>query len=1234
MAAALAIDVPTVLHSSARPLDDHSPATMATVGDSYAKSSSPRPIPSPVTIPPRFDDNDNDHVALDMDGSSHPVGSSLSPQASPRFVKHPPPLPIPDFVFPARPSNPTSNSAPSSYSRATGRRPKSVADLQDRGTLSPISAAFPGGGNFGHANRSPALPDFVFNPSVGAATSPTPSHAFLSPPQSPQSARAIPIRPGGGGHRRGGSEFVGGSLRSGEPFAFLSTSPTKSESGLASPRLSPLNSPSAPPVPGVGVGVGVGAGVSTGPGPGATKTSGPPGGRRGHAHRRSAAISIHDISSMMQPTKPSPAGITIQSSGRGSSAPSSPKGLVPKDKIDYTFPERSATDPDLQSYVTPDVSTGRIPDLQRTTVATANAQSNNDVPAQDVLSSEPLIEETSQRFSMKPAQRTRVGFSDTLEFIPRPLSVVSSDSASTVTARPPTSGNHSVSGSISSIISLNASIAASIDREAISPLARSPSRSTMNDSRPSTAGAILDRTQSITMEDIVDGVSSPRRRNSIPILSTMPNPDSPTEYPPASALALPSPNKTPKRWSFFGLDPFIGGNTSSHSSPTRPSCSSSPVSVGGAFPASPGMDSAKAVSIGSPPKQSLEQFGAEAGSFEDVVDGSNELALTKTVSRKPSTKKKKKVKSWGILSRKSKPRRKSRRAPTPPPIVLAAESDDDSFEAAPLDSQPSDAAAHTPGPDDLPSLEAGDFAAPPPMVFVTPSGSPSEPRDSPSTWQPLPSPSFSVPDEDTSLAMIDLDAALGPFNTPLPLNHEWEAAQSAGGLSKRQLHSAAGMSRFSGPGMHYSHRRAESAPEMPPFNRAGLPRFSSTTAMADVFEEDEEDDDDDVKTKGSSSVTPTPGAATVNPPYSASLQCTSKPSSLRSASSSSSMPPRRSSDCLQERSSNIDIRVTSSDGGAGFSSYDRSSAPIEFSAAFNDDATSSIALSRRGSNLSGLSDDDKTQPSMCLKSEYSASSLHDDVIVEEEDRYTTNNGINNSFSFDDDSCEFAMESSSDSTIHSPGRLMKGKGLAPVDVSPMHLPTTSSASLAAPVSPYSMAPTSSSAFPSSPRSPMSYDANRISLATAPSSITEENNFQSLLLGEPGPEVRISSDIPSLTSSNSTMTRESAPLQLSQMPFQGPPFMPAMPGPQPRAYLPSRGMERPASFTSTAFGRRRSSLASLHRLISTSHGERSKLSIEVQLDTASTASGDPEKHKSSRTKRLSRMMQFWRGSKEDA
>jgi hypothetical protein len=247
----------------------------------------------------------------------------------------------------------------------------------------------------------------------------------------------------------------------------------------------------------------------------------------------------------------------------------------------------------------------------------------------------------------------------------------------------------------------------------------------------------------------------------------------------------------------------------------------------------------------------------------------------------------------------------------------------------------------------------------------------------------------------------------------------------------------------------------------------------------------------------------------------------------------------------------------------------------------SEDAASSRAVSRKGSGLSGFSDDDRTERSTGLASEYSASSLHDEIIMEESSELKWH-GPDGKYSLGGDT--------SGSSTPSPRRAFKGKDLVPVDVSPLHLPTPS----LVPVSPYSIG--HSSSFPS-PRSPMSYeDGNRIS--TAPSSVTEDN-FQSLLLGEPGPEVRLSMDIPSLTSSNSTMTRESAFQHLSQAPIPG---------------------ERPASFSSP-FGRR-GSLASIGRLISTSHGERSKLSIEVSLEA------EEKKSKASKAKRLSRLMQFWK------
>ncbi|KLU84097.1 hypothetical protein MAPG_03142 [Magnaporthiopsis poae ATCC 64411] len=942
------------------------------------------------------------------------------PPSSPR--SNPPPNP--HFVFPARPAP---SSAPSSFSRASGRRPKSLVDSFQLGSLThpehnrrkSLSPALPDF-SFNPGVRppvldrvpspslSPALPDFKFNPGAGLA-SPPPAleHPFLSPPlsphapQTPSSPRAIPTRPGGG-HRRGGSEFVGGQIRSGDAITVLGTSPTKSESGCASPQLKPANP------------------------------------RRGHAHRRSAAISSHDLSVILKPMNAQP---------RGSSAPNSP-----------------ATFDRVEEPPFPDLPVLQNPEQKESSDTEAVCDA-----ASDALAKSAGTEGAETKTPSRPSTRARVGFSDTLEFIPRPLSLVSSDTSSTMTARP----GHSLSGSISSIISLTGSI---LERE-VSAMAASPPRLS-TDARPSTAGAILEGSLS---PPAPESARSPQRRNSIPLLNA-----------PALAAAagtgqdIPSPSKVPKRWSFFGLEPFVGATSPTR---TRPLSSSSS-------------------ELTSKAANSSSSDERETGHSTDPdADAGADQGLSRKPSKKGNKKKKqKKVRTWAgsILTRKSKHRhaRKSSRSraqtPPPPNEDMTDEDSDGTTEM---------------------TIEVSPPAEESPSTKVT-------------EWQARPP---TPPEDDAPFPMIDLDAALGPFNTPLPRNAEWDAAQRASGLVKRPLHSAARLS----PNMSYQHRRAESAPEMPPFNRAGIPRFSSNSTMADVFEEDEEDETKAVE-KGAGSVSTT-GDATAHDAGAAS----------------------------------IDIRVTA----------DVPRSPLDRAIDPTDDAVSSRAVSRKGSGLSGFSDDDQTEPSMCLTSEYSASSLHDEIIMEESGSPKWH-GPDGNYSMKDDT--------SGSSTPSPRRVFKGKDLEPVDVSPLQLPTPS----VAPVSPYSIGQSSSF---SSPRSPMSYeDGNRIS--TAPSSVTEDN-FQSLLMGEPGPEVRLSMDIPSLTSSNSTMTRESTFAHnvhhLSQAPVPG---------------------ERPASFSSP-FGRR-GSLASIGRLISTSHGERSKLSIEVSLDA------EEKKSKTSKAKRLSRLMQFWK------
>ncbi|KAF6840768.1 cell wall proline rich protein [Colletotrichum musicola] len=936
---------------------------------------------------------------LDNTATSTPSFSGSGPQRSPRTM---PPLPNPPFVFPARPS---SASAPSSFSRATGRRPLSAIEI--------------GSDTIDRPSRSPALPNFTFNP--GASLSP--DAALLSPPLSPPpvSPRLMPSpsstsRPGGHGHRRGGSEFVGGSIRSGDSITVTGTSPTRSESGFASPNFQP------PPVK--------------------------PGNRRGHQHRRSAALSGHDLSLILQP----PAA----GSARGSSAPTSPAGYDRRMDDQVEFGER--------------------------TLKSVESEPALKVPRESHTPSTDGSGPSSGRASpvSRPVTRARVGFSDTLEFIPRPLSMVSSDTSSTVTARP---GGHSVSGSISSVISIPT--ITNVETEPVIPLVLTPSRQN-NESRPSTAGAVLERSQSIQSVG-----ASPRRRNSIPTLINVPEPGS--VGPP-----MPSPTKTPKRWSFFGLEPFAAA-ASPHR--TRPVSSSS--------------------------SESASKPNSSASSSSEHI--SDSLATSETSDNKDGkkSKKKKKVKNWAgsILTRKDKKRSKKCKD-----LDLSGDSAMRMRSAEQCDKEAT-----------LLAEPEADVEPVTPTLLVTDSSSQPQALQE---WKPRP---VSAQD-DNSFPMIDLDAALGPFNTPLPNNPEWDAAQRASGSTKRQLHSAQGMKGFSGPGMHY-HRRAESAPEMVPFEgaRFGIHRFGSSSTMADVFEEDEEDDEHGGRSSALRFGIGAPRAVVQDEVDSPVDEIT---------------PPANTA--VQKPI--LDVK------------------PVDI-------------IEESSISAGPVSNDKDPKLAASMRSERSVASLQDHVIPEER-RFDVPEFRTSSIFHDE-------TESPGSETPSPRRILASKDLAPVDVSPLHLPMPSSN---APVSPYSMSHASS--FPS-PRSPMSYDAQRIS--TAPSSVNEESNFQSLLLGEPGPEVRLSVDIPSLTSSHSTMTRDSS----------------FATNPQFRPDSSRNEQQRPVSVSSAAFGRRRSSLASLSRLISSSHGERSKLSMEVSYD------GETErKQKSSKAKRLSRMMRFWKPKEESS
>ena len=142
--------------------------------------------------------------------------------------------------------------------------------------------------------------------------------------------------------------------------------------------------------------------------PPALKSTAPSSSRRGHAHRRSGAVSNHDLSDVLRPSfEP-----------KGSSLPATPSN--PKDESNFSaLLVRSTSQPEVTS-------------------------SGHSFPSPA----------TGESAYVGGQPRARVGFSDTLEFIPRPLSTISSDTSSSLST---VRASHSVTGSITSIVSNGAS---------------------------------------------------------------------------------------------------------------------------------------------------------------------------------------------------------------------------------------------------------------------------------------------------------------------------------------------------------------------------------------------------------------------------------------------------------------------------------------------------------------------------------------------------------------------------------------------------------------------------------------------------------------------------------------------------------------------------------------------------------------------------------------------------------
>ena len=585
----------------------------------------------------------------------------------------------PPFVFPLEPENIDAASfgqTPSKLDRDLGSQPMHRSRPQQL-SINP-------------------LPPFEFHPSTSDNSTPQ----TTSPSCSPRNPISFPIH--AGGHRRNGSEFIGGDSRSGGQ-GLQSTSPTKGEGALPTPpsaRTPPLSN------------------------------------RPRHAHRRSKAISSHDVSNITK----------LPNENRGSSAP--------------TTPAMEFAPSELQSPA-PNPGTKAVGTISR-----------------ENLSTPPRHRGTT---SFEGLVRPRVGFSDTIEFIPRPLSTISSETSSSLST---ILASHSVTGSITSIVS-----------------AGTPSPPSTKTSRPG-SDIIFTR-----------DASQSRPRTASPALSNLRE-----GLPFAETIAMPE-----RPWSSSAAERPLVVDTASHAS----------TADGGPFGGSQPQEAATSVFRSLPPdgEQCPTNFGIWAPSEYRTLRqlpasaSGAELMRPRTSPERKVVKRQKKVKSWAdsILSRKAGRREindneTTRRSPTPPLSKSTLEGDfcldDINFD------EDTSCVIHTPVD----------------PVAISPAN-----LTNFSTWKPRTYTPVSELNDSTNV--LDLDTVLGTRGTADIVADIDESVSRGFSAARRRMHSSGTTGGFSGPGMHY-HRRADSLPEMAAINyhTFGFPCLSGNPVMADVFEEEEDDD--------------------------------------------------------------------------------------------------------------------------------------------------------------------------------------------------------------------------------------------------------------------------------------------------------------------------------------------------------------------------------------------------------
>ncbi|KAK5124698.1 hypothetical protein LTR85_001411 [Meristemomyces frigidus] len=612
--------------------------------------------------------------------SHHRSASSIGSMAGVTMAKGGPQIemmPNPDFSFPMLPQV----SSPRNMPRGAGsRRPVSMHSNAPSPQLSvPIAHR--------RVKSGAPLPTFSFNAADARGRQDS-----STPPLTPDETDAVsPSRRMG--HRRGGSELVGGDSRYGMGNA-ISSSPTKTTT-------LPLPIPSP---------------VAT----------------RGHKHRRSGATSMstHDATSIMHPG--------IAEPRLSSSLPSTP------------LEHPAITPPHHRAVSDADVTEASDPFG----------------PPLDTVEA-------------RPPSRRVVGFADKVDYIPRPLSTISSETESSMS----TVQGHSVNDSISSVLSLSSPSP---------PSTRNPRTSlstTFEDGAKPRARSSLEVSKRIEKEGEWLRSSSSSQNMRRPLSESAASPNLSFDVPQAPASARPRNvhNKKHSLSQALGLDRRR----------------SEPV-----------------ISLKADEQARLSAISLheEASKGHLVPEGSGARRLERRSSSRT-------IKDWavskmGIRSKEAKKVSAARDATATARPRSAGEASVPGKVPVPEPAAAEtnlDAVFNT-------SMDVGDTAR---------MGTPPQPRIEVSTPTPSHTSSFQSRESDDTSPVLDLDAALGPFKTP---------SSFQGTKQRRELHSSRLAKDFSGPGLHY-HRRAESAPELPPF---GFSRGStaSVTSLPDVFEGEGEEEAD------------------------------------------------------------------------------------------------------------------------------------------------------------------------------------------------------------------------------------------------------------------------------------------------------------------------------------------------------------------------------------------------------